>query len=245
MQEFSEISIQQVGLKWRSKKEVYNLLTTEGGCYLPPLADSHYKYISQILVGDKKVIKWKDVKVCSVPHLKGLTIKDLLEFARTQVEVDIYIPDYEYDKTPNRNWIWNVINTLCQEEFQKFIDKRLSESVKHRIRMKSFNIKALPEFINIFQSSKNISTDNGRSHFLLKTAGKRKWEEVKKDDEELLRDTIKENKLLQDKIAGLQNSIAKYEANQEELLADRGKLWKLYEEGIVDSDGEYKLGDDH
>ena len=33
--------------------------------------------------------------------------------------------------------------------------------------------------------------------------------------------------------------------NQEELLADRGKLWKLYEEGIVDNDGEYKLGDDH
>ena len=80
MEEFSEIPIQQVGLKWRSKREVYNILITEGGCYLPPLADSNYKYISQVLVGDKKVIKWKDVKVCSVPHLKGLAITELIEF---------------------------------------------------------------------------------------------------------------------------------------------------------------------
>ena len=49
--------------------------------------------------------------------------------------------------------------------------------------MKSLNIKALTKFINKLKSSKNISNDNGRSHFLLKTAGKRKWEEVKKDDQ--------------------------------------------------------------
>ena len=52
--------------------------------------------------------------------------------------------------------------------------------------MKSLNIKTFPKFINILKSSKNISTDNGRSHFLLKTAGKRKWEKVKKDDVEQL-----------------------------------------------------------
>ena len=42
MQDFLEISIQQVGLKRRSKKDDYNLLKTAGGYYLPPLADSHY-----------------------------------------------------------------------------------------------------------------------------------------------------------------------------------------------------------
>ena len=243
MEEFSEIPIQQVGLKWRSKREVYNLLTTEGGCYLPPLADSNYKYISQVLVGDKKVIKWKDVKVCSVPHLKGLAITELIEFARVHFEVDKYIPDYEYDKKPNRNWIWNIINSVCQVEFQKYIEKKISERVKHMVKMKSFNVKALPEFVNIFQSSKNISTDKGRSHFLIKTAGKRKWEEVKKDDAEQLRWTVKENKLLQDKIDKLHERIVKYESVQNDLLADRGKLCKLYEEGIVNSDGEYIPGD--
>ena len=156
------------------------------------MADLNYKYISAILVEHKKVTKLKDVKVCSVPHLKGLTIKDLLEFAKTQIEIDMYTPDYEYDKTPNRSWIWNVTNTLWKNKFRKFIDDKISERVKHTINMKSLNIKALPEFINILKSSKNISTDNGRSHFLLKTAGKSKWEEVKKDDAEQLQNTQKE-----------------------------------------------------
>ena len=45
------------------------------------------------------------------------------------------------------------------------------------------------------------------------------------------------------KIEELNENISKYESNQEVLLADRGKLWKLYEEGIIDSEGEYKPGD--
>ena len=175
MQEYSEIATQQIRLKWRSKREVYNILTTEGGYYLPPLVDSNYKYISQLLVGYKMAIKWKDVKVCSIPHLKGLTIKELLEFAKAHFEITKYIPDYEYDKKPNRNWIWNIINTMCQAEFQKYLDSKIFERTKHMIRMKSFNPKASPEFINIFQTSKNISTEKGRSHFPLKRAGKRKW----------------------------------------------------------------------
>ena len=175
------------------------------------MADSNYKYISAILVGHKKVIKFKDLKVCSVPHLKGLTIKDLLEFSKTQIYIDIYIPDYEYDKTPDRSWIWNVINTLWQDKFRKFIDDKISERVKHTINMKSLNIKDLPKFINILKSPKNISTDNGRSHFRLKTAGKRKWEEVKKDDAEQLRNTQKEIRLLQDKIEKLHEKMVKYD----------------------------------
>ena len=34
-----------------------------------------------------------------------------------------------------------------------------------------------------------------------------------------------------------------YQRNQDELLKDREKLMKLYDEGVIDSDGEYKLED--
>ena len=60
---------------------------------------------------------------------------------------------------------------------------------------------------------------------------------------EQLRCTVKENKLLQDKIDKLHERIVKYESVLDELLADRGKQCKLYEEGIVNSDGEYLPGD--
>ena len=121
--------------------------------------DAHYKYISQILVGDKKAMKWKDIKVCTVPHLKGPAIADLLQFARNHVQIDDYIPCYEYSKNPNRDWISNIINTACQAEFQKFIEQKISERSKHVITKKSMNVKILPEFCNIFNSAKNISTE--------------------------------------------------------------------------------------
>ena len=239
MQKYSEIAVSRIGAKCRSKKEDYDLLSTEGGYYLPPLVDTHYKYISQILVGDKKAMKWKDIKVYTVPQLKGLTIADLLQFARNHVQIEDYIPSYVYSKNPNRDWICNIINTACQAEFQKFIEQKISERSKHVITKKSMNFKVL----QYFWKAKNISTERGSSHFLIKTAGKRKWEDVKNEDAEQLRVTAKDNKLLHEKITIMQERIDAYEKTQDELLLDRGKLVKLYDQEVIDSDGEYKYED--
>ena len=46
--------------------------------------------------------------------------------------------------------------------------------------------------------------------------------------------------LLQSKIHHLERKISEYDNNQNALLEDREKLWKLYEAGYVDSDGEIK-----
>ena len=43
---------------------------------------------------------------------------------------------------------------------------------------------------------------------------------------------------LQSKIFSLEEKINEYETNQNDLLNDRGKLVKLYEEGVINSDGE-------
>ena len=88
MAEFSEITINKLAIKFRSKKEVYNLLCSEGAAYLPPVKDTSHSFISQILVGDKKYLKWSSVKVCTVPHYKMLRITDLIKFARAQVGID-------------------------------------------------------------------------------------------------------------------------------------------------------------
>ena len=80
MNQFAEIQISELSLKSKSKKEVYDLLCNEGSIYLPPIEDAHHKFISQVLVGDKKCLKLSQVKVCRVPHLKGLTVEDLIAF---------------------------------------------------------------------------------------------------------------------------------------------------------------------
>ena len=57
MEKFSVISINEVSLKTKSKKEIYDLLTTEGNIYLPPRCDTHHKFISQIICGEKQYLK--------------------------------------------------------------------------------------------------------------------------------------------------------------------------------------------
>lgn len=40
-----------------------------------------------------------------VPHLEGLRVKEILAFARERADIDCFLPDYEYDKEPNREWL--------------------------------------------------------------------------------------------------------------------------------------------
>ena len=57
MQAYAEIQISELGLKSRSKKELYDLLCNEGDIYLPPISDTHHKYIYKVLTGDKLFLK--------------------------------------------------------------------------------------------------------------------------------------------------------------------------------------------
>ena len=43
------------GSKAKSKGEIYRLLATEGGVYLPPLKDVNYQFLRDIITGSKKV----------------------------------------------------------------------------------------------------------------------------------------------------------------------------------------------
>ena len=49
------LTVDMVGLKAKSKREMYLLLATDGQIYLPPLKEANYLYIRGILTGKKKV----------------------------------------------------------------------------------------------------------------------------------------------------------------------------------------------
>ena len=97
----------------------------------------------------------------------------------------------------------------------------------------------IPEIISIFSKSQNVSVSKEKSHLLMRDCNvgiKRK-----NPDEEMKEDINHNKKIdkLKTTIKSLEFKIDEYEKNQDELLADRGKLVKLYQEGVIDSDGEY------
>ena len=49
------IDVRQMALKWTTKAEVYKVLTTSGGVYLPPIDQVNCDFIRDIISGDKLV----------------------------------------------------------------------------------------------------------------------------------------------------------------------------------------------
>ena len=53
-----DFTVKEFGIVSQSKKEVYDVLTIEGGYYLPPIEQANADYISDILSGDKMVFSF-------------------------------------------------------------------------------------------------------------------------------------------------------------------------------------------
>ena len=117
------------------------------------------------MLGEKKYLKWENTKVTKVPQYKGLRVKEILSFVQGISDIDEYLPEYDYSKEHNRDWLWNLINSLNQKEFQKFIDIKTEKKRKSIIHSQNMQITVKKEFIDIFKTSKAVSLHNGKVTF--------------------------------------------------------------------------------
>ena len=169
-----------------------------------------------------------------------MTQDELIQFGEVNANISDYLPDYEYQKQPNRQWWCNVLNTLLRYKFSVFVQQKLKDRVKHFVRKKDLNVKALPEFVNIFMKSKNISVQKGRSHYFLKMWGKRKLGEMEDDDKEKLMKANNTISNLNKEVQQMETQIERFKEIDNKYIMSNAKLDKLYRNEIIDSDGELK-----
>jgi hypothetical protein len=105
------IDIRQIALKQRSKHEMYQRMIVEGKMYLPKEADANSDYIADILQGRKRQVDgaWSyrnllgsAVTQVRVPHVKGLRVADIMEFASEQADFLGYLPEYKTQRYSSR-----------------------------------------------------------------------------------------------------------------------------------------------
>jgi hypothetical protein len=95
-------------------------------------------------------------------------VKGILKFARKSFDIDKYLPEYKKLKKPDRSWLCNVgkspvqvtseiVNTLVPKKFKKFIDEAMIERESELVAKKSMEVKALPEFAQLFKESHHVS----------------------------------------------------------------------------------------
>ena len=231
-------TISDLSVKWRSKTELYNLLAREGKIYLPPKQDANQSYLRDIMLGNKFYLEWSQVVVIKVPQYEGLRVKDIIKFALTLFDITKYLPKYSYNKEPNREWLWNIVNSLMTREFNNFIESKISIRKNELIHSQNIMISAKPNFLEIFKNSQSISSMKGRSHFLARMPKPTKEQlKVKQLEEEKINADYKV-KVFKLEIDELKIKLEELEQKQIESEENIDKLSKLYDLGVIDENGE-------
>ena len=231
-------TINELSAKWKSKTEVYNLLSREGDIYLPPKQDAISKYLRDLMMGKKLHLKCSEVNVIKVPQYKDFKVRDLIRFAESKLDIDKYLPEYSYHKEPNREWLCNIISTLVKDEFKEFIREKIDQRNKELINMQNLGICAKQEFIDIFKRSQAIPTIKGKSHFLTRVPKLTKDQQRLKKLEDEKNIAESKTKLLKRELDGLRDKITYIESIQGDADENIEKLGKLYKMGIIDENGE-------
>ena len=151
MESSSGFTANDCAAKFKAKSELINVLSREGNIYLLPQRDVTQKYLRKLLHGEKLYIKWSEVIYINVPQYDVHRAKDIIYFACSQFEIHKLLPDYEYNKEPNFDWLCNFINTIAPESLNKFIDKKIKERNKKLIDSQNLKISVNEEFIDILK----------------------------------------------------------------------------------------------
>ena len=116
-----------------------------------------------MLIGEKTLLKKKDVDYIHVSHYEELAVKNLWGDLKEDKELNVYFPDeLPKDRYPCREYFFNILNTLYPDYLQKIMahaaKERYSaegeEQQKHVIKATDEWYEALQAMP--FKSSKTI-----------------------------------------------------------------------------------------
>ena len=186
------------------------------------------------MMGKKKYIKCENIRAIKVPQYKGLTVKSILEFANKNIHIDRFLPDYDYLKDPNREWLCNIIHTIIPDKFQNYVQTKVEERRQQLIDTQNLGISVQPEFINIFKSSQSISTVNGKFHFLTRLPKPTKDQMRIQKLEEEKKEIIFKAKGTETQLLELKRKLKELEDDQKFADDNAEKLSKLFELGVID-----------
>ena len=128
--------------------------------YLPSYDVVTVYHLRDLVATQRKIIKCADVKVLQVPYFEGLSIKEMLDWAKAYKEgmAMIALPavEKEIEKLP-RAYIANCIYTMAGEDFADWGKRRVEVRNEKVTQQKDLAIKMDPEIAAIYQRSTAVS----------------------------------------------------------------------------------------
>ena len=69
----------------------------------------------------KTFLYCKNISVVKPPQIISLLIKEILTFGKNNTNIEEYLLTYNYNNFPNREWLWNMTNSIAETKFKKFV----------------------------------------------------------------------------------------------------------------------------
>jgi hypothetical protein len=90
---------------------------------VPPEKMLNKDFMKQLLVEEKKLLELRQVVHCSVPKYDELSVKKFWPLMQKDAGFMLYMPNPTPDgRLPEREYFWNVLNTLQTEYVQRLIE---------------------------------------------------------------------------------------------------------------------------
>ena len=168
------ITVKEFEAKYRDKREIYRFLASDVKCYLDSYETMTIWHLKDLAAGNKRKILSKHIKHIDIPQYEGLSISNLMEYAREHQEVMHALPIEREIKKLSRQYIANVIFTLVGSDFQHWVDDRISKRNQKVTNERNLNIEFDEDVAEIFRSSNAVSVNVGKGHAMMKMISKRR-----------------------------------------------------------------------
>ena len=135
-------------------------MTSDAGVYLSSYQTMTVFLMRDLVAGRRRLLRAADVKYINVPQFDGLSIEDMLDFARVRTEapMDVFpMVPRELEKLP-RQYIANCIFTIVGKPFQDWIKARMEER-NRKITHEKATIEMDSQIAAIYQASTAISSE--------------------------------------------------------------------------------------
>jgi hypothetical protein len=110
-----------------------------------------------------KYLKRDKVLLAAVPQIEGLTVEDMLDFARANAAVLRYLPDERDWDNMDRKWTSDVLFTVEKAKFEKMIKDAIKLRRERMEDKNNLNVSMRPEFLKAFESCISFSSNTYHS----------------------------------------------------------------------------------
>ena len=84
--------------------------------------------------------------VAAVPQIEDLTVEDMLEVAKTNINTLRHLPDERDWDGLNRKWVADIIYTVDRAKFERMITDAVTARKERLEEKNNLNVEMRPEF---------------------------------------------------------------------------------------------------